>query len=692
MVVSLKQLIFLFLFSLLLLLQIILGESYLKLLILGIWSTFFFLYSKELNWQSLGKYTLLIYLWLAWIILLITSSFFTHSVPLTITSIAEQFFTFCIFIFFLSIQEKFMPTKYLLFVVGITILISLLLSGFVLITPGWGSLLPGMNLLYPSYGHTHLGALLLLVIPLSWWWALQKKKIFWVIIPTLLFAGLVLCFGRVASLIGLCELAILVIYFWKKNKIITKPIVFASILSVIFLLPGIVTQAYFTLSSKHSTQECPFPRFERQLCKSGNDEPRFYYWQQAVKGIRENPFLGYGPGTFPLLNTKYRQIPGLSTLYAHNEYLQTMAETGILAGGIWITLWFWLLVMLYKRAQKNNGMERQYIPFLFLGIAAVYLNNFFDFDWHFSATLGLTVMLLALGLKTSERTTKTQDSLFLQTISKFYYVFLIGIFCFASLYFWVNSLIQKNNQVKAFSIFPYFFAHYGSFATSKQLTASQQAELHTIYTYYSDNYPIQTFTVKDSRIVATIDPWKFIDIFDPQSLSVPEILSYAHQFEQQLKQAKNIFNYDDYLLADRVSEKLHQASYRALTSEEKQMGYELYLVAARINPWSIHSHKPAVDWYMPDTFDCQFLQEISILPTEPFGDQREVFSWGYIRCLAIHFSEMDTAQITTFAQRAVKLSPWLQPEIFSEIQRENKGIEENPELQKKLDSLVTLFK
>lgn len=63
------------------------------------------------------------------------------------------------------------------------------------------------------------------------------------------------------------------------------------------------------------------------IFQTGGDSDRFKYWQVAVTMFKENPFLGKGTGTFMVYFSKY--MPSLYPAYAHNCYLQILAESGI---------------------------------------------------------------------------------------------------------------------------------------------------------------------------------------------------------------------------------------------------------------------------------------------------------------------------------------------------------------------------
>jgi len=63
------------------------------------------------------------------------------------------------------------------------------------------------------------------------------------------------------------------------------------------------------------------------IFQTGGDADRFKYWQAAIAMFKENPFLGKGLGTFMANFSSY--MPVLNISYAHNCFLQILAESGI---------------------------------------------------------------------------------------------------------------------------------------------------------------------------------------------------------------------------------------------------------------------------------------------------------------------------------------------------------------------------
>ena len=75
-----------------------------------------------------------------------------------------------------------------------------------------------------------------------------------------------------------------------------------------------------------------------------SNRARLLRWGQAVVMFLENPILGKGYGAFAMLYEEDVALVGSYTaqyqLGAHSEYLQVMAELGIVGLGVWIWLNF----------------------------------------------------------------------------------------------------------------------------------------------------------------------------------------------------------------------------------------------------------------------------------------------------------------------------------------------------------------
>ncbi|MGL4611849.1 MAG: undecaprenyl-phosphate galactose phosphotransferase WbaP [Trueperaceae bacterium] len=98
---------------------------------------------------------------------------------------------------------------------------------------------------------------------------------------------------------------------------------------------------------------------------------RIPYWQVAMQGIREQPWLGHGEGTFPEYYRAHadrigqlQEVPS----HIHNHYLQILFERGILG---------FLGLVLFIVAVSYGALQRRDVAFLAV-LAGVLFMNVFD--------------------------------------------------------------------------------------------------------------------------------------------------------------------------------------------------------------------------------------------------------------------------------------------------------------------------
>ena len=96
-----------------------------------------------------------------------------------------------------------------------------------------------------------------------------------------------------------------------------------------------------------------------------SNRARLLRWGQAFVMFAESPILGKGYGAFAMLYEEDVALVGSYTaqyqLGAHSEYLQVMAELGIVGLGIWVWLNFAFLRYGFRALQTlEDGFYRRY--------------------------------------------------------------------------------------------------------------------------------------------------------------------------------------------------------------------------------------------------------------------------------------------------------------------------------------------
>lgn len=184
-----------------------------------------------------------------------------------------------------------------------------------------------------------------ILLPLSFFlWTSSKKKI-WLIFSILIFISDILTFSRGAYLGLVAGVLFIVFYlFFKKGgKYKWIPLASSIIILAVFIIPSPVSSRLF---ASFDIQE-------------GSNLGRLEMWKKAGEAIINNPLTGVGVGNFPV---EIDPLAGYrEPIYAHNTYLDIMADAGIISGLIWIGI---ILISIKDFLKKSKD------EIIFLGTAA----------------------------------------------------------------------------------------------------------------------------------------------------------------------------------------------------------------------------------------------------------------------------------------------------------------------------------
>jgi O-antigen ligase len=137
------------------------------------------------------------------------------------------------------------------------------------------------------------------------------------------------------------------------------------------------------------------------------DDCRIALWQSALKVWQQNPWWGVGPAHYDERFPEFRPIPVQQRPYfAHNDYLQFLAEWGlagaVLMGAVWGLLGLGLLKTwpCVRGAQDDlrgprNSNRFAYVLGAALGLAAILIHSAVDFNTHIPANAILVATLMA---------------------------------------------------------------------------------------------------------------------------------------------------------------------------------------------------------------------------------------------------------------------------------------------------------
>ncbi|MEA2056651.1 MAG: O-antigen ligase family protein [Patescibacteria group bacterium] len=671
-------------FSIWFLLLALLGDTYLSyyLFVFGaIFQLGLFVLPKK-DEYSFGVGFLLFPVYL---LILLVLSFYTFSFPRTIYKLTVVGMAFLSFIVFgrLNLEESIKMTLLKMFeLIGLALVA---IAVGLLICPNLGELLPGFNLIYASYGHSHLAAYLLLILPFSWWNFLSSPKntvfAFKFISPIVLTIGLLTSFGRVAILLGFIEFFI--IFYIHKDQILSRDkksskFVKAIVLFIFSLFATTVAfKAYLSLAPVLDSQyKCPFGKMEDQLCKSLNKEPRFKYWRQAARMTKDNLWTGVGAGSYSIAVKKYITDPNYVTAHAHNFYLRKVAELGLVGGSFFFLLIGGLIFLSIKNIysqQKSMDLEKM----LLIGVIAICVDNFFDYDWYYNSLFILTFLFLGIILNQSQFFSKLsksprskKDKLTNRVSILFAQIILIGFFVYtlilSFLYLMTNQMIDRGEIVKAFNTFPYFHWHAHIYSLENSLLNENQTDkLITLYSNESKVLKTLLFN-EDDRLkklelqqqIAYLEPWL---TFSLDNIDYYLETSQTDKAEKELGRLEQIINLSRERGFDHpISKDLNQRrmDLARLLYEEGfyERAGELVYRSFKYDTWSIDQQEKSIVDNNPLSLDqISFFLKIEPIPSRYFGSFQEEYADYFVRLALLRAKKQEFLYLGNLTEKAIKL-------------------------------------
>ena len=281
------------------------------------------------------------------------------------------------------------------------------------------------------------------------------KKALWSLFAVMLFIVVLFTQSR-GGLIFVYLSTILFLYFGFRKKV--------KLVWVYLLLVNIALFAVILIS--------PYAgRLKNLNFSDNNSMQRVIIWKTALTIAKDKPVFGSGIGSFmtnfehfrSVLSMKYI-LPGDTAYHAHNDYLQTLSETGI-AG---LSLILLGIVYLLKKANRNNLLRNA----LFSSILGILIYELIDFNLHILPTLIVFLIFSSILLKKSKTTPKTYSNTRIITIAGAVIVVSLLFLYLNFRIFFADSHFNKGNKLSSTS-------------TSAAMKEYEKAvTLNPIYDYY----------------------------------------------------------------------------------------------------------------------------------------------------------------------------------------------------------------
>jgi O-antigen ligase len=246
----------------------------------------------------------------------------------------------------------------------------------------------------PYVNHNHYAGLMELLIPIPLVLALahfvnEKERVAAGIAAAVMVATVFLSGSRggmIAVFVELAIFAVLLSYQKKKVRIAIGAVAFVVVVGSMLVWLG----------GKELGNRVSSISTEARTEISGG--MRLSIDRDGFRMFLRRPIFGWGLRTFPLVYPEYRSFyTNFFVNEAHNDYLQMLAETGVLGFAVMV----WFVVVLYRRALRKIGKWNSDVSCAVslvctLGITGMLVHSFFDFNLQIPANAALFYVLCAI--------------------------------------------------------------------------------------------------------------------------------------------------------------------------------------------------------------------------------------------------------------------------------------------------------
>lgn len=120
-------------------------------------------------------------------------------------------------------------------------------------------------------------------------------------------------------------------------------------------------------------------------------------WNATSQLIKEHPYIGVGLGAFQFAYTRYDQSSGAQRVeQSHNDYLQIVADAGLIGGLITLAFVLLLFARGFYAAQTHNREKRAITLGALAGCFAIAVHSFVEFNLQITSNAQLFLALAAL--------------------------------------------------------------------------------------------------------------------------------------------------------------------------------------------------------------------------------------------------------------------------------------------------------
>ncbi len=335
---------------------------------------------------------------------------------------------------------------------------------------------------FATFGQPNwLAAFIVALTPLAWTQLVskfqifkvsKKNTIFWFFASAIMFLALLYTKSR-SGLLGFAGAYLIfwlpALFFYKK-----KVLKIFSLITVSFLLTTLIIGTPWTPNlNQIISKKVPntISNIQNTTFEGGTEsgEIRKIVWKGAIDIWKHYPFWGTGVETFAFSYYQFRPVEHNLTsewdfIYnkAHNEYLNYLANTGILGLGSYLTVILFSAAQFSKFKIQNSKLD-SYKPYtmncaLIAGYASLLITNFFGFSVVTTSILFFLLPAFSVSSSFLVKAPKYKKFLFGRVLviplllTTFYILLIICKYWLADIYYAkAKSEIDEGNTAQAFS-------------------------------------------------------------------------------------------------------------------------------------------------------------------------------------------------------------------------------------------------
>jgi O-antigen ligase len=320
------------------------------------------------------------------------SVFVAKNVSLVITNFTQ---IAIVFLLFVNLTVLLKNKLEILYKIVLMVCISAFLQSFqeiynLMIIANRSTILEGLNQMKGNTGSINiLAASLSIKIPfllIGITHYTGNKK--WFVFFTLFLATttIILTGARTGFINLFLVLSIYIIYYLKTHSFNKTAFIKSSILIIPVIFSIFVANIVY---QKSQTNDGRFSSLSKRIEQFNTQESaiqkRFAMWENAVKLSKTSPFLGIGLGNYRIESIPYENTTedNVVSLHTHNDFLEIMAETGLINGFVYFFLFILVFYINLKRLVKSNDENTKTIALLTLLLVIVYgVDSLFNFPMY----------------------------------------------------------------------------------------------------------------------------------------------------------------------------------------------------------------------------------------------------------------------------------------------------------------------